>query len=166
MYQELQEQPLVIQRLLRSQRPAVERLADLIRQRAVTHVVIAARGTSDNAARYAQYLFGAMNGLTVALATPSLFTYYRRPPQFHNALVLGISQSGRSPDVAAVLAEARRQGALTAAITNDTTSQIARQGDMVLDLDAGEERSTAATKTYSAELATIAHLSAVLSRDP
>ena len=165
LHQEIYEQPSVLRRLLGGQRPAVEELARAMKERGVSHVVIAARGTSDNAGRYAQYLFGAMNGLVVTLATPSLFTYYRRPPRFHHALVFGISQSGRSPDVIAVLAEAKRQGALTAVVTNDRESELAAEGEFVVDLCAGEERAVAATKTYTAELAAIALLSAVLSGD-
>jgi glucosamine--fructose-6-phosphate aminotransferase (isomerizing) len=165
LHREIHEQPAVVERLLSSQRPAAKALAAAVRQRGVTHVVIAARGTSDNAGRYAQYLFGARNELVVALATPSLFTYYRRSPRFHNALVLGISQSGRSPDVIAVLAEARRQGALTAVVTNDTASEMAAQGDVVFDLCAGEERAVAATKTYTAELAAMGLFSAALADD-
>src|SRR5439155_1340607 len=83
--------------------------------------VLAARGSSDNAARYAQYLFGAVNRLPVALATPSLYTLYRTPPRLESALVIGISQSGASPDIAAVVSEARAQGCPTIAITNDPT---------------------------------------------
>jgi glucosamine--fructose-6-phosphate aminotransferase (isomerizing) len=124
--------------------------------------VIAARGTSDNAGRYAQYLFGAVNGLVVALATPSLFTIYNRPPSFGNSLVLGISQSGKSPDIVAVLAEARQQGVLTAALTNEPESDLTSYADHVIDLHAGLERSVAATKTYTSELMAIALLSASL----
>jgi glucosamine--fructose-6-phosphate aminotransferase (isomerizing) len=108
---------------------------------------------------------GSLNRLPVGLATPSLFTIYRRPPRFGNALVLGISQSGRSPDIVAVVAEARRQGALTAAITNLPGSDLAQTANFVLDLHAGEELAVAATKTYTAELAAIALLSTVLSGD-
>jgi glucosamine--fructose-6-phosphate aminotransferase (isomerizing) len=107
-----------------------------------------------------------MNGLPVALATPSLFTIYKQPPLFGNALVLGISQSGKSPDIVAVLAEARRQGVLTAAITNFPTSDLGREADFVIDLRSGVERSIAATKTYTSELAAIALLSVTLAQDP
>lgn len=165
LYQEIHEQPQVLRRLLTQEEAVVQRLAAAIRQRDVSHVVIAARGTSDNAGRYAQYLLGAVNGLTVALATPSLFTLYHQPPRFGNALVMGISQSGKSPDIVAVLAEARRQGALTAAITNVTGSDLAGEADYVVDLQAGPERSVAATKTYTGELAAIALLSATLAKD-
>lgn len=165
LYREIHEQPEVLARLLQEERQAAEALAAEIRRRDLCHVVIAARGTSDNAARYAQYLLGAANGLPVGLATPSLFTIYQRPPRMGNALVLGISQSGKSPDIVAVLAEARRQGALTAALTNFPASDLAQTAEHVIDLHAGEERSVAATKTYTAELAAIALLSCCLGSD-
>jgi glucosamine--fructose-6-phosphate aminotransferase (isomerizing) len=165
LYREIHEQPATLARLLSSARPAVERLARLIQQDDINHVIIAARGTSDNAGRYAQYALGANNRLTVSLATPSLFTIYGRPPRVGKALVLGISQSGKSPDIVAVLAEARRQGAPTAAITNEPASELAQEADVVVELGAGVERAVAATKTYTAELMAIALLSAVLSGD-
>ena len=127
--------------------------------------MIAARGTSDNAGRYAQYLLGAVNRLPVALATPSLFTIYNQVPRFRNALVLGISQSGKSPDIVGVVAEARRQGALTAAITNEVDSDLAQQADHVIRLHAGNERSVAATKTYTSSLLAISLLSSLLADD-
>ena len=163
LHQEIHQQPAVLRRLLDEEEATAQALADLVRGRAIDHVVIAARGTSDNAGRYAQYVLGSHNGLSVGLAAPSLFTIYRRPPRFGNALVLGISQSGQSPDIVAVLAEARRQGALTAVLTNRPDSPLAAQGDVVLNLRAGEERAVAATKTYTAELAAVALLSVALS---
>jgi glucosamine--fructose-6-phosphate aminotransferase (isomerizing) len=163
LFAEIHEQPAVLARLVAGQRDPVAELADAIVRRRVTHVVVAARGTSDNAARYAQYVLGVRNALLVGLAAPSIVTIYGQRPRFHDALVLGISQSGTSPDIVAVLAEARRQGALTAVITNAPASDLARQGDVVVDLQAGEERAVAATKTYTAELAAIALLSAALS---
>jgi hypothetical protein len=166
LYREIHEQPAVLARVLMTARPAAGALAAEIEARGIGHVVIAARGTSDNAARYAQYLLGAANGLVVALATPSLFTVYQQPPRIGDSLVLGISQSGRSPDIVAVLAEGRRQGALTAALTNDPQSDLAAAADHVIDLQAGEERSLAATKTYTAELAAIALLSVRLGDHP
>jgi glucosamine--fructose-6-phosphate aminotransferase (isomerizing) len=165
LFQEIHEQPRVIRRLLDEQHAAVDKLARAIEQRGISHVLIAARGTSDNAARYAQYALGARNGLLVSLATPSLVTVYGRAPRVKDALVLGISQSGASPDIVAVLADARRQGALTAVLTNKTDSDLAREADVVVDLSAGEEQAVAATKTYTAELTALALLSARLSGD-
>lgn len=164
LYREIHEQPASLQRLLDEESATAYALADLFRARNIDHVVIAARGTSDNAGRYAQYVLGAMNGLTVGLSAPSLFSIYNRPPHFGNALVIGISQSGQSPDIVSVVAEARRQGVLTAVLTNRPDSPLAEQGDVVINLQAGEERAVAATKTYTAELAAVALISAALSQ--
>ncbi len=165
LYNEIYDQPDALRRLLANEQAAVAELATAIRERGVTLVVIAARGTSDNAARYAQYVLGAFNGLTVALATPSLFSIYGSPPRFGNALVLGISQSGKSPDIVAVLDEARSQGRLTAVFTNTPASDLAALGDFVIQLHAGQEKAVAATKTYTTSLAAVAMLSAALSGD-
>ncbi len=163
--QEIAEQPVTLARFLSESPAIVQHAADRIRAFSPHFVVIAARGSSDNAARYAQYLFGAYNHLPVALATPSLFTFYHRPPALRQALVIGISQSGHSPDIVAVLVEGRQQGALTLAITNDPSSPLARAAELVLPLFAGEERAVAATKTYTAQLLALASLSAVLAGD-
>jgi glucosamine--fructose-6-phosphate aminotransferase (isomerizing) len=91
-----------------------------------------------------------------------LFTSYNRPPDLGGALVVGISQSGESPDLVAVVAEGRKQGRPTLAITNERDSPLAQQADMVIDIGAGEERAVAATKTYTAQLLAVAMLSAAL----
>lgn len=159
---EIADQPAIAERLLAEAPARIAPLVAAVRSRGITHVVIAARGSSDHAAVYAQYVIGALAGLPVALAAPSLFTLYASPPRVADALVIGISQSGRSPDIVAVVAEARRQGALTAAITNDPGSPLADAAEHSLDLLAGPERSIAATKTYTAELLTIALLATSL----
>jgi glutamine---fructose-6-phosphate transaminase (isomerizing) len=158
--QEIAQQPDVIARLLERERPALRALAAELRRRRPRYVVVAARGSSDNAARYAQHVLGRMLRLPVLLATPSLHTLYDAPPRFVEAIVIGISQSGASPDVVSVVAEGARQGAMTVAITNDPTSPLAAAAAHVVDLGAGEERSVAATKTYTASLAAIAALAA------
>lgn len=165
LFREIHEQGAVIGRFLTTASPAVKSLAAAMREQNVDHVIIAARGTSDNAARYAQYVLGAFNGLQVALATPSLFSLYDRPITFGNALILGISQSGQSPDIVSVLATAQEQGKLTAAITNNPNSPLAQQADHVIALEAGDEKAVAATKTYTNSLAAIALLSATLAED-
>jgi glucosamine--fructose-6-phosphate aminotransferase (isomerizing) len=164
LYREIHEQPAVLRQVVERERGTIRKLAAAVHGRQIDYVVIAARGTSDNAGRYAQYLFGAVNRLVVALATPSLFSIYKQPPRFGNALVIGISQSGKSPDIVSVLAEARRQGAMTAAITNFPDSDLGRQTEYIINLHAGEEKSIAATKTYTASLAAIAALSAELAQ--
>jgi glucosamine--fructose-6-phosphate aminotransferase (isomerizing) len=159
---EIHEQPDVLTRLLDEQADTATEIAAKIRARDLTYAIFAARGTSDNAARYAQYLFGALNRMPVALATPSLFSTYNTPPQMHNALVLGISQSGQSPDIVAVVEEGQRQGALTIAVTNAPLSPLAQAADHVLPLNTGQELAVAATKTYTAQLAALALLAVQL----
>jgi glutamine---fructose-6-phosphate transaminase (isomerizing) len=161
--QEIYSQPEIIARLLD---------AELGRTRAIAaqlppcdYVLIAARGSSDHAATYAKYAWGGLAGLPVALATPALHTLYQQPPRMRGALVVGISQSGQSPDIVAVLEEGRRQGRPTLAITNDERSPLAAVADHVVGLRAGAERSVAATKTYTAQLAVVAMLAAAWSGD-
>jgi len=162
IHDEIFEQPACLAQLLEKQRVQVEKISRVIRRQRVQYVFLAARGTSDNAGRYANYLWGARNRMPIALATPSLFTYYQQPPRLQGALVLGISQSGKSPDIVSVLEEGKRQGCLTMAITNATDSPLAGAADLVLDIQAGTETAVAATKTYTCELLSVAMLSAAL----
>jgi Glucosamine 6-phosphate synthetase, contains amidotransferase and phosphosugar isomerase domains len=160
---EILEQPEAAARFLDRQLATVHSIAATIQRRDPSFVLIAARGTSDHAAIYAQYAFGLRNGLPVALAAPSMFSLYGAPPRLDRAVVLAISQSGTSPDIVAVVDEARRQGAPSVAITNDPGSPLAVAADHVLPLEAGPERAVAATKTYTTQLLAIAALSAALS---
>ena len=163
LYQEIHQQSAVIDRLVSEPQANIQSLAAEITARKIHHIFIAARGTSDNAGRYAKYILGAFNRMDVSLATPSLFTVYNQPPNLSDSLVLGISQSGKSPDIVSVLREGHRQGALTAAITNTPDSDLGNAAQIILDLQAGEEISLAATKTYTTQLTTLALLSAALS---
>ena len=161
LLEEIREQPEVIARTTTVNAEPAQRVAELAS--GCTHAVIAARGTSDNAGRYAQYVWGTRNGLSVGLTTPSLFSVYDRPPRLEGALVVGISQSGESPDIVSVLQEGREQGRPTVAITNEPDSPLADVADVVIDLDAGEERAVAATKTYTAQLTVVALISEAMS---
>ena len=160
---EIHEQPSVASRLLAAWRqPGAGAEAKTILRRRPAFAVLAARGTSDNAALYAQYLLAVRNGLVAALATPSTITLYGARPDMADALVVGISQSGRSPDIVAVLDAAAGQGAPTVAITNDAASPLAQAAAHVIDLQAGPELATAATKSYTAELLAVTRLSAII----
>ena len=165
LYSEITEQPERIKSLLASQKKNIEQIAAEIQKRDIQYVFLAARGTSDNAGRYANYLLGAQNGLPLALATPSLFTYYNQPPKLKNALVIGISQSGQSPDIVSVLEEGKKQNCLTLSLTNEPKSPLAQASDFVIDLKAGPEKAVAATKTYTSELTAVAMLSTALSKN-
>jgi glucosamine--fructose-6-phosphate aminotransferase (isomerizing) len=163
--EEIAEQPDAVGRVLADGGGAIAAAAEEIRRRRPRYVVIAARGSSDNAARYAQHVLGRLCGLPVALATPSLHTVYDAPLRYTDALVVGISQSGASPDIVAVLTAARAQGCVTVAITNDPSSPMADAATHVIALLAGEERSVAATKTYTTSLAAAAALAAGIAGD-
>jgi len=137
-----------------------------IRARRPAGLVIAARGSSDHAGLYGKYLFEIRNRVSVALAAPSALTHYGSGPRLERHCVIGISQSGSSPDVVAVVADARRQGALTVALTNDPASELARQAQHVIPLEAGQELSVPASKTFLATLLALALLSQELDPDP
>ena len=159
--QEIESQPEVMARLLeREARHVSDIVAGLP---PFDYALIAARGSSDHAATYAKYAWTTLAGYPVALAAPSLLTMYGAAPRLASALVVGISQSGQSPDILAVLEEGKRQGRPTLAITNDGASPLAALADHVIELHAGAERSVAATKTYTAQVAVMAMFAAALS---
>jgi glucosamine--fructose-6-phosphate aminotransferase (isomerizing) len=162
---EIQEQPEVLRQLIAGESANIQEIARRIAQCDLHLVLIAARGTSDNAATYCKYLWGCVNRLSVALAAPSLYTLYERPPKLSHTLVVGVSQSGMSPDIVAVVEDARQQGMPTLAITNAPDSRLARAAEFVIHCHAGEERSVAATKSYTAQLLAAALLSAALVDD-
>ncbi len=162
---EIFEQPAILQNWLDTQWEMAQRIARVVRERNVDFVFLAARGTSDHAGVYAQYVWGSLNRLPVAFAAPSLFTRYGGWPRLKNALVVGVSQSGQSPDVVSVITEGRRQGALTLAITNAVDSPLAREAEFTLDVHAGAEKAVAATKSYTAELLAVAALSAAMTAE-
>ncbi|HHC08705.1 MAG TPA: SIS domain-containing protein [Actinobacteria bacterium] len=165
LWEEIHEQPEVLRRVLAGSATQVAAVAAEFERVRPAFVLVAARGTSDNAARYAKYLWGARNRIPVALAAPSLFTAYDAPPRLDGAFVVGISQSGESPDLVAVIDRARTQGRPTVAITAHPDSPLARAAARCIVLDSGEERAVAATKTYTAQLAVIAALSCALRGD-
>jgi glucosamine--fructose-6-phosphate aminotransferase (isomerizing) len=155
---EIAEQPHVVRRLLDEGWPEARALGRALTR--VEHITLVARGSSDNAATYGKYLFESIAGVVTALAAPSLVTRYQAPPSHAHGAVIGISQSGASPDVAAVVAEGRRDGAVTIALTNNPRSKLGHAAEHVFPLRAGDEREVAATKTYTATCVALALLAA------
>lgn len=129
-----------------------------------TGALFVGRGTSDNAARYAQYVLGIEQGLPSALATPSIYSSYEHPHPYPPAwLILAISQSGASPDLAAVVGAPVNEANQRVAITNTPDSLLASVSDFVIPIHAGTESAVAATKTYTASLCAVLRLSDALS---
>jgi glucosamine--fructose-6-phosphate aminotransferase (isomerizing) len=162
MRQEIAEQPAAVADTLRALAGPTAALADAVRARGVDRVVLIARGSSDHAAIYGRYLLEGRCGIVTALAAPSLYTTYAAPVDLHGALAIGVSQSGETPEIVSALAYARARGALTAGVTNAVGSALARAVEHALVTQAGDERSVAATKTFTAQLAAFAALAAAL----
>jgi glucosamine--fructose-6-phosphate aminotransferase (isomerizing) len=156
MLAEIRQQPEVLERTLNQELAGVERLRRTLAARPPRYVMLAARGTSDNAASFGRYLLEIGTGIPVSLAAPSVFTLYGVSKfDFRDALVVAISQSGESTDINVVLEAAKAQGAMTVGITNEPDSALAKLADYVFLVRAGKEKSVAATKTYSGQLLTL-----------
>src|SRR5215212_1534726 len=152
MLTEVREQPEVLGRVLDEGWGEVRGAAGELRSRGFRSVMLAARGTSDNAALYAKYLFEVVLGVPTALASPSTFTLYESKMDLDGVLVVGISQSGESKDVLETVRRSGELGANTLTVTNDEESAMAKVAQHHFFLRAGREESVAATKTYTAEL--------------
>ncbi|GAA1059144.1 SIS domain-containing protein [Agromyces bracchium] len=152
MRAEIAEQPARWRELIPSQRPAWQAAVDAFRAAAPELVAFVARGSSDHAAVYGQYLVQQVLGRPALLTTPSLHSVLGATPEYPAGVQVAISQSGRSPDLVATAVALRGAGLPLVSITNDVASGLARLADVHLDLAAGPERSVAATKSYTAEL--------------
>ncbi|MCB1246221.1 MAG: SIS domain-containing protein, partial [Acidimicrobiia bacterium] len=156
LHDEIFEQPAVLATGLAENVDAARTARAVLERADVSHAVIVARGTSDNAARYAKYVWGTKLGIPVTLAAPSMYTRYQSPPDLSGAAVVAISQAGQSPDLIAVMETGKSQGRPTIGITNDPESPIGQLSDVVLPLHAAPERSIAATKSYTTSLLAVA----------
>jgi len=152
MLEEIREQPKALERTLRGELRVFERLRKRFLTQPPRLVVLAARGTSDNAAQFGRYLIEITTGIPVALAAPSVSTLYHSRLRLDGALVVAISQSGESTDTNVVVSEANQLGALTLGITNEPDSALAKLAHEVSLVRAGREKSVAATKTYTGQL--------------
>ncbi len=165
MRDEVCQQPDAIERTLVAEWPHAEELRRHFQAHPVRAIVLAARGTSDNAAQFGRYLLEITTGIPVSLAAPSVTTLYRSKLQWSGLAVVAISQSGESTDTNLVLEEAKRGGAFTVGITNEAESTLARLAHQTLLVRAGKEKSLAATKTYTGQLACFYLLAYALGAD-
>jgi glucosamine--fructose-6-phosphate aminotransferase (isomerizing) len=154
---EIREQPAALRRLLDLEE-AIAAAAETICERGSRLVRLVGHGSSDNAASYGVYAFGLLPRLTAIRDSISLTVHYRTALDMTGETAVGLSQSGRTPDVVDYLERARAAGAVTVALTNDARSDLARVADAVVPLSAGDEAAVAATKTYLNTLAALALL--------
>jgi glucosamine--fructose-6-phosphate aminotransferase (isomerizing) len=148
---EISEIPAVFQKLNQSTAIFDKAVAE-IKKRAVSNVILLARGTSGHAALFLKALIETELGLPVGIAAPSAVSINSAKLNFPNTLVIALSQSGQSPDLLSYLEAAKSGGALVITMTNDADSPMAKLADLHIDLLAGKERALAATKSYSAQL--------------
>jgi glutamine---fructose-6-phosphate transaminase (isomerizing) len=152
MRDEIRQQPAAIERTLKAEWRKVQRLKKRFESHRPRLIILAARGTSDNAAQFGRYLIEITTGIPVSLAAPSVFTLYRAKVDMRDSLVVAISQSGESTDTNLVLERAKEAGAQTLGITNEAESTLAKLAGYALLVRAGKEKSVAATKTYTGQL--------------
>jgi glucosamine--fructose-6-phosphate aminotransferase (isomerizing) len=165
MSAEMAEQPARLQALAERRDEIAAMVAPLF-EAPLAGTVIVARGSSDHAATTGRYLIEMATRRPVASASPSVHNLYRADVDFAGYVVIGVSQSGRTPEIAEVLERAARRGARTIVLTNDESSPLARDGQVVVALGAGEERAVPATKTVTAELLAFALIAAAVGADP
>lgn len=159
MAAEMAEQPSRLASLIARREEVLDRLAPLVAP-PLAGTVVVARGSSDHAATVGRYLLEMATRRPVASASPSVHNLYRAEIDWSGYVVVGVSQSGRTPEIAGVLERARAGGGRTVAITNDSGSPLAEVADAVVELGAGEERAVPATKTVTAEMVAFAFLAA------
>ncbi len=164
MAREIAEQPATVQRTLDALLPLRKSLRELAGKR--RHVLLVARGSSDNAAVYGRYLLETHSKVPAALAAPSVATHYHSPIDLSDTVVVTVSQSGRTEEIVTAQRWARSCRAVTVAITNDPTSPLAAEADAALVTQAGPELAVPATKSYTAQLAALAVFATALAPDP
>jgi glutamine---fructose-6-phosphate transaminase (isomerizing) len=152
---EIRSQPQALRALLEHE-PAYAEAAARVREQRATTIRMVGHGSSDNAASYGVYAFGLLPRWTSLRDSIALTVHYDTRIEMQGSTVLALSQSGRTPDVIEYVTRARREGAFALAVTNHTDSELALAADLALPLAAGPERSVAATKTYSNQVAALA----------
>ena len=148
MRREIDEIPTAVERMLTEGSAPILEAAEKLSILAPRFLVTVARGSSDHVCTYLKYVSEILLGLPVASIGPSVASIYQAPLRLSGSACLSVSQSGQSPDIVAMAQAAKRDGALSIAVTNDLTSPLARVSDSAINICAGPERSVAATKTF------------------
>jgi glucosamine--fructose-6-phosphate aminotransferase (isomerizing) len=158
MAAEIREAPDALKRFFDLETANLVETARRLQERAPSVIITSARGSSDNAAAYFKYLTEILIGVPVASVGPSIASIYQAPLQLKGSAVVSVSQSGKSPDIVSLQASAKAAGAFAIAIVNDAASPLAQGADAVLPLNAGPEKSVAATKSFLSSAAILAAL--------
>lgn len=165
MWKEISETPNAFINAKKANGEVMAELVSAIKNSGKTNFIAAGRGTSDHALIYFKYVLECYSPYTVGLAAPSVITMYDGKTDLGKSVVVGCSQSGKAADVIEVLKRANAQNAITVAITNDENSPMAKVAKFHLFCAAEEEKSVAATKTFSAQLFLLLWLAGELSEN-
>lgn len=165
MEREAKQTPQCIATQWQHNAAVVKKIREHIIKKMPNFALTIARGSSDHAATFAKYLLETQLGMITATAAPSTVTLYKSKLQLKNSLVIGISQSGKSPDICEVMQMAKHNNAITVAIVNVVDSPLADIADYVLPLHVGEEQAVAATKSYIGSLAALIQLTATIANE-
>lgn len=160
MEKEAAQAPSVIKEQLSANKALITKVGEKLREFSPKMVMIIGRGSSDHAGVFGKYLMEIEAGVPVSSAAPSVASVYGKQLKLDGALVIVISQSGRSPDIIAQAEMAKKAGAYCIALVNDETSPLADVVDDFIPLKAGAEISVAATKSYLATLSALLQLTA------
>ncbi len=148
MFAEVREIPISINRLIEDSETVIIGAANELRSVDPVIITTVARGSSDHAAAYLKYAIELLTGIPVASMGPSIASIYGATLRLKNAASISISQSGKSPDIVQMTEAAGEGGALTIAITNVSKSPLSSVSAHTIDIQAGLEKSVAATKTF------------------
>jgi glucosamine--fructose-6-phosphate aminotransferase (isomerizing) len=165
MMQELLYAPEALQKVLTTNLAVAKAIAERVQKENISLIYTAARGTSNNAAAYFKYICSLKTGIAVSKFDMSLATKYQKMTKAQNALIIGISQSGQSTDVIKTVQAAKEKGAVAVAVTNNPESELAKLSDYHLFLNCGEEKSVAATKTFTLQVANLSLLASLLAQE-
>ncbi len=165
MEQEALSAPKKIAKQLTENKEIWVKICNELKQTDPKYVMTIARGSSDHAATFAKYLFEVKMGLVTSSAAPSVYTIYNRSIASKHGIVMGISQSGQSPDLYETQRRATDMGASTIALVNHVDSPLAEASKYVVPLHAGDEHAVAATKSYVATLVALVQFAATYSED-
>ena len=165
MLQEIKEIPDAASNLLDEVESQVSQLVNIFNERQPNFIMTAARGSSDHAATFLKYLFEIQLGVPVVSLGPSISSIYESKLSLKNSLCIGISQSGQSPDTLSVISSVKNKECITASFTNNINSPLAQKSKFPISLNAGNEKSVAATKTFVNSLIVCLVLVAKISKD-
>lgn len=165
MEQEIAQQPQGLLDCYSYNIKLIKEIALEAKTKNVRHIMMAARGSSDNACNYFKYMCEIYVGIPVSFAAPSVLTLYNGKLDLSDTMVIGVSQSGKAADVMEILNRAKNQGSITVSVTNNLSSPMATCSKFHIFLNVGEEKSVAATKTYMAQMYALALIAAEMSEN-